>query len=222
MQLTSVITFAVLVLGVTSHPSLNVFVRNDKPSCSGGQVYNCAHNTCVCPPDQYYDTDKSKCCYQPMPPPDFPAGQEPWCSQDKDHSCKYDKNNDYCQNTGWGSTWCQAPPDYPPKTCSDKQKYCADKQQCECPAPMWWDDKDQKCKYQPMPQPSCPPLQSPYCGKSKEQWCAYDSNNDACSDDGTCYTFCPCLYRLRRWFSLYFLSDQSCLLGWKQNCKNYD
>ncbi|PMD29917.1 hypothetical protein L207DRAFT_538375 [Hyaloscypha variabilis F] len=82
-------------------------------------------------------------------------------------------NNDYCQNTGWGSTWCQAPPEYPPETCPGKQKGCADKNECECPAPMLWDDSSKECKYQPMPEPSCPPLQSPYCGKSKEEWCSY-------------------------------------------------
>jgi hypothetical protein len=84
-----------------------------------------------------------------------------------------DKNNDYCQNTGWGSTWCQPPPEYPPEACPGKQKWCADKNECECPAPMWWDDSSKECKYQPMPEPSCPPLQSPYCGKSKEEWCSY-------------------------------------------------
>ncbi|KAN0096866.1 hypothetical protein V8E51_015671 [Hyaloscypha variabilis] len=131
MQLTSIFTFTILALGVNSHPSLNVLARSQQPSCSGGQVYNCAHNTC------------------------------------------YDKNNDYCQNTGWGSTWCQPPPEYPPETCPGKQKWCANKNECECPAPMWWDDSSKECKYQPMPEPSCPPLQSPYCGKSKEEWCSY-------------------------------------------------
>ena len=90
-----------------------------------------------------------------------------------DRDLMVDKNNDYCQSTGWGSTWCQPPPEYPPETCPDKQKWCADKKECECPSPMWWDDSDKKCKYQPMPEPSCPPLQSPYCGKSKEKWCSY-------------------------------------------------
>jgi hypothetical protein len=149
------------------------------------------------------DTDKNKCCYPPMPMPNCPSGQDrgvrrtrtiaastvcnhttciPNLSFDSwfDGSIRADinlsisdKNNDYCQNTGWGGTWCQPPQDYPQKTCSDKQKYCADKQECECPAPMWWDDKEKKCKWQPMPKPSCPILQSPYCGKSKEEWCAY-------------------------------------------------
>ena len=89
MQFTSIITLAILAFGVNSHPAINVFERNNQPSCSGGQVYNCAHSTCVCPPDQYWDTGKSKCCYQPMPEPSCPSDQEPWCSQDKDKKCKY-------------------------------------------------------------------------------------------------------------------------------------
>ena len=82
-----------------------------------------------------------------------------------------DKNNDYCQATGYGSTSCKNPPTYPGKTCPDKQEYCAEKQQCECPAPMQWDGK--KCKYPPISMPSCGLLQKPYCGKSKEDFCAY-------------------------------------------------
>ena len=194
MQLISIITVAILTLGVTSHPGLEA--RNKQPpSCSGGQVYNCAHNQCVCPPKQYWDTSKSKCCYPPMPMPNCPSGQQPWCSQDKDKSCKYgmyrstpptdfdlcwqgfsvvDSKNDYCQDTGYGSTSCQSPPSYPPTPmCPDKQKYCSSKKMCECPEPMYWDEGKKMCKYQPIPMPSCPPLQMPYCGKSKEMWCPY-------------------------------------------------
>jgi hypothetical protein len=139
-------------------------------------------------------------------------------SKPTDSACPADQNNDYCQNNGWGSTWCSPDQDapskcgsmYPPKQCPDKQQWCGDKQQCECPEPMQWSDSKKKCEWQPMPKPSCPILQSPFCGKSKEDWCPYgeciltaqgagkiladnldtDANNDKCSNDGTCYTFC--------------------------------
>ncbi|CZR64714.1 uncharacterized protein PAC_14613 [Phialocephala subalpina] len=197
MQLTSILTIALLALGVVAHPSAE---SRNAPSCPGEKVYNDAHKQCECTPDKSWDNDKQKCCHKPMPQPQCPQGQNPHCSKDKDKWCPYDQKNDYCEDNGYNSAWCcekGKEPDkmkekYPPQppVCKDKQKYSCDQQKCVCPKPMWWNDQDQKCHYPAAPKPSCPVLQQPYCGKSKSNWCPYDDKNEKCENDGTCYTWC--------------------------------
>lgn len=91
MQLTSVLTLTLLALGVVAYPSIES--RNSAPSCPGEQVYNDAQKKCECTPDKSWDNDKKKCCHQPMPQPQCPQGQSPYCSKDKDKWCSYGKSS---------------------------------------------------------------------------------------------------------------------------------
>jgi hypothetical protein len=198
MQLTHILTVALLALGVSTTPSGTI--KDPKP-CYGGQVYNDAHKKCECPPKQSWG-DKNKCSYPPIEPPQCPSPQKPWCSKSKTEYCEYgkssptspisfkhrtdshpDKGNDYCQDNGQNSVWCCDEKNkdkcmgdhYPPTppSCPDKQKWCGTDKKCKCPKPMEWNDDEKKCKYPPIPKPNCPWPQKPWCGKSKSKYCAY-------------------------------------------------
>ncbi|PVH67318.1 hypothetical protein DL98DRAFT_602993, partial [Cadophora sp. DSE1049] len=117
MQLTNILTLAVLALGITAHPSVEG--RTSKPNCKGGQVYNSHHHQCVCPPKQSWDHGKNKCSYPPLSTPSCPKDENPWCSKSEKEYCKYDKKHDWCQNDGYGSVWCSKDKDAPQK-CKDK------------------------------------------------------------------------------------------------------
>jgi hypothetical protein len=88
MQLTYILTVALLALGVSASPSGTT--KDPKP-CYGGQVYNDGQKKCECPPKQSWG-DKNKCCYEPMQPPKCPSLQKPWCSKSKTEYCEYVKS----------------------------------------------------------------------------------------------------------------------------------
>ncbi|KAK9419896.1 hypothetical protein SUNI508_06902 [Seiridium unicorne] len=75
-------------------------------------------------------------------------------------------------------------------SCPGDKTWCGWTKSCQCDKNYVWDETAQKCHYPAWPKPTCPTGQKCYCGKSEEEYCEYNAENEYCWNDGHNKVFC--------------------------------
>ncbi|KAH6716851.1 hypothetical protein BKA61DRAFT_572924 [Leptodontidium sp. MPI-SDFR-AT-0119] len=202
MQLTTILTIALLAVGATAFPNPtpnSLMGRTDWWKCEGDK-YDWIKWKCVCPYDTKYNEHQKKCeadkpyCPHPQKYNEHSKKCEnPSCP----HPQKYNEHSKKCENPS-----CPYPEKYnengkkcEPPSCPHPQKYNEHSKKCEryppqCPHKRKWDEEKKKCDYPPWNPPQCYNHENAYCSKSEHEYAKYDKKQDWCKDNSYNKVWC--------------------------------
>ncbi|KAH7411507.1 hypothetical protein BKA64DRAFT_639142 [Cadophora sp. MPI-SDFR-AT-0126] len=131
MQLTHILTVALLAVGATAMPApapeaaLEGRTLGLLKCLKSGGKYDWLKHTCTypqpeCPYGKKWDDYKKKCDYPPYDPPKCYEPEHGWCSKSKYEYTSYNKDHVWCKKDGWNKVWCSNDHDAPEKC---KQQY---------------------------------------------------------------------------------------------------
>jgi len=169
-----------------------------KGQCKGDMNFCGWEKKCKCPKGWDWDEKRGHCSRPPRPPPKCKKDEKCFCARAQDDWCKFDKNDDRCQDDGKNVIFCAKDKDCdnelkkrcpPPQHCKDKnQHWNPEKKQCECKRGM--EERNGKCRFPKQPKPICKEKKNLFCAKDKDNFSKWDDNSELCDDNGFHKTFC--------------------------------